>query len=105
MNSQSKLMDMLIGYASAHQHPFNVAVHMIGIPTIITASERREMGDDNASLALAGGAVATAFGGMFTLFGIVILPSGISNLVRARGGMAFNRTPRGTWTAGVRLRF
>lgn len=35
MNSQSKLMDMLIGYASAHQHPFNVAVHMIGIPTIM----------------------------------------------------------------------
>jgi len=28
-------MDMLTGYASAHQHPFNVAVHMIGIPTIM----------------------------------------------------------------------
>lgn len=28
-------MHMLIGYASAHQHPFNVAVHMIGIPTIM----------------------------------------------------------------------
>lgn len=35
MNSQSKLMEMLIGYAAAHQHPFNVAVHMIGIPTIM----------------------------------------------------------------------
>ena len=35
MNGESKLMDMLIGYASAHQHPFNVAVHMIGIPTIM----------------------------------------------------------------------
>lgn len=35
MNRNSKLMDMLIGYASAHQHPFNVAVHMIGIPTIM----------------------------------------------------------------------
>jgi uncharacterized membrane protein YGL010W len=35
MNSDSKLMDMLTGYASAHQHPFNVAVHMIGIPTIM----------------------------------------------------------------------
>ena len=28
-------MDMLTGYASAHQHPFNIAVHMIGIPTIM----------------------------------------------------------------------
>jgi uncharacterized membrane protein YGL010W len=28
-------MDMLTGYASAHQHPFNVAVHMVGIPTIM----------------------------------------------------------------------
>ena len=35
MNTESKLMDMLTGYASAHQHPFNVAVHMIGIPTIM----------------------------------------------------------------------
>jgi len=28
-------MDMLIGYAAAHQHPFNIAVHMIGIPVIM----------------------------------------------------------------------
>jgi uncharacterized membrane protein YGL010W len=28
-------MDMLTGYASAHQHPFNIFVHMIGIPTIM----------------------------------------------------------------------
>lgn len=28
-------MDMLVGYASAHQHPFNIAVHLIGIPTIM----------------------------------------------------------------------
>jgi len=35
MKENSKLMDMLTGYASAHQHPFNVAVHMIGIPTIM----------------------------------------------------------------------
>ncbi|MDH4073289.1 MAG: DUF962 domain-containing protein [Gammaproteobacteria bacterium] len=28
-------MDMLTGYAAAHQHPFNVAVHMVGIPTIM----------------------------------------------------------------------
>lgn len=28
-------MDMLTGYAAAHQHPFNVAVHLIGIPTIM----------------------------------------------------------------------
>lgn len=35
MAQDSKLMDMLTGYASAHQHPFNVAVHLIGIPTIM----------------------------------------------------------------------
>ena len=33
--SDSKLMEMLTGYASAHQHPFNVAIHLIGIPTIM----------------------------------------------------------------------
>jgi uncharacterized membrane protein YGL010W len=35
MNTDSKLMEMLTGYAAAHQHPFNVLVHMIGIPTIM----------------------------------------------------------------------
>jgi len=35
MNTDGKLMDMLTGYASAHQHPFNIFVHMIGIPTIM----------------------------------------------------------------------
>lgn len=28
-------MDMLTGYAASHQHPFNVFVHMLGIPTIM----------------------------------------------------------------------
>ncbi len=28
-------MDMLTGYAASHQHPFNMFVHMIGIPTIM----------------------------------------------------------------------
>ena len=35
MAKDSKLMEMLTGYASAHQHPVNVAVHLIGIPTIM----------------------------------------------------------------------
>jgi len=35
MTGDSKLMDMLTGYASAHQHPFNIAVHLAGIPTIM----------------------------------------------------------------------
>jgi len=35
MKAQGKLMDMLTGYAASHQHPFNVFVHMIGIPTIM----------------------------------------------------------------------
>ncbi len=28
-------MDMLTGYAASHQHPFNVFVHMLGIPAIM----------------------------------------------------------------------
>lgn len=35
MRTDNKLMDMLTGYAAAHQHPFNIFVHMIGIPTIM----------------------------------------------------------------------
>jgi len=35
MKTSGKLMDMLTGYAASHQHPFNVFVHMIGIPTIM----------------------------------------------------------------------
>lgn len=35
MSSDEKLMDMLTGYAAAHRHPFNIWVHMIGIPTIM----------------------------------------------------------------------
>jgi len=35
MKSEGKLMDMLTGYAASHQHPFNIFVHMIGIPTIM----------------------------------------------------------------------
>lgn len=35
MNTNSRMMDMLVGYAAAHQHPFNIAVHLIGIPTIM----------------------------------------------------------------------
>jgi uncharacterized membrane protein YGL010W len=35
MNRSGKLMEMLTGYAAAHRHPFNIFVHMIGIPTIM----------------------------------------------------------------------
>lgn len=35
MASNGRLMEMLTGYAAAHQHPFNIFVHMIGIPTIM----------------------------------------------------------------------
>ena len=35
MPRQNSLMDMLTGYAASHQHPFNVFVHMTGIPTIM----------------------------------------------------------------------
>lgn len=35
MHDENKLMEMLTGYAAAHQHPFNIVVHLIGIPTIM----------------------------------------------------------------------
>ena len=35
MNNDSKLMEMLTGYASAHQHPFNIGVHLVFIPVIM----------------------------------------------------------------------
>lgn len=35
MKASGKLLDMLTGYAASHQHPFNVLVHMIGIPVIM----------------------------------------------------------------------
>ena len=35
MKEQSRLLDMLTGYAAAHQHPLNIAVHMVGIPAIM----------------------------------------------------------------------
>lgn len=35
MKADGRLMDMLSGYAASHQHPFNIFVHLIGIPTIL----------------------------------------------------------------------
>ncbi|MEJ2127428.1 MAG: DUF962 domain-containing protein [Woeseiaceae bacterium] len=35
MSRDGKLMEMLTGYAASHQHPLNIFVHMIGIPTIM----------------------------------------------------------------------
>jgi len=35
VKANSKPMDMLVGYAASHQHPFNVGVHLLGIPTIM----------------------------------------------------------------------
>lgn len=35
MAREGKLFEMLVGYAAAHQHPFNVFVHLIGIPAIM----------------------------------------------------------------------
>lgn len=35
MKTNNRLMEMLTGYAAAHQNPVNIFVHMIGIPTIM----------------------------------------------------------------------
>ena len=35
MIANSKLMEMLVGYSVSHQHPINIAFHLIGIPVIM----------------------------------------------------------------------
>lgn len=35
MQDDSRLMSMLTGYAASHRHPFNVAIHLVGIPSIM----------------------------------------------------------------------
>ena len=35
MTAKNKFMDMLVNYASAHQHKINIVFHLIGIPTIM----------------------------------------------------------------------
>ncbi|MDG2107825.1 MAG: DUF962 domain-containing protein [Woeseiaceae bacterium] len=35
MATDGKLMDMLTEYAASHRHPFNIFMHIIGIPTIM----------------------------------------------------------------------
>lgn len=35
MSRNLKFIDMLRGYAAAHRHPFNIFVHLLGIPTIM----------------------------------------------------------------------
>ena len=35
MIENSKLMEMLVGYSGSHQHPINIAFHLIGIPIIM----------------------------------------------------------------------
>lgn len=34
-SADNKLLEMLTGYAAAHQHPVNIFVHLVGIPTIM----------------------------------------------------------------------
>lgn len=65
MNDESKLMNMLVGYAAAHQHPFNIAVHMIGIPTIMLGIF---VALSWASADIAGYAVNLAHGATLLLF-------------------------------------
>lgn len=87
----------------------------VGIPTILQGVEERkvEETESRGSLKLAGGAAATGIGGLFSLFGIILLPIGVSNIVKAKrgyalrpaGSVAFGRTMQGTWTTGLKLSF
>ena len=103
MQSESKLMHMLTGYAAAHQHPFNVAVHLIGIPIIMLGVSipltwvAIEIGDFRVTLAqgLVFGIFAfymtldRIFALVFLVFGllIVFLASMIGAMDRPTAGM------------------
>jgi uncharacterized membrane protein YGL010W len=96
-------MHMLTGYAAAHQHPFNVAVHLIGIPTIMLGVSipltwvAIEIGDFRVTLAqlLVVGIFAfymtldRVFALVFLVFGLIIayLASLIGALDRSTAGM------------------
>jgi len=85
MRTQSKLMEMLTGYAAAHQDPVNVAVHMIGIPVIMLGVliplSWADITIDNFSMNLAQFAVLCLF--LFylsldVLFALVFLAFGLA---------------------------
>jgi len=80
MHRNSRLMDMLIGYVSAHQHPTNVAIHLVGIPTIMfgifVMLSKVEMAADGYSLNFAYLATLLLFAFYLTLdvvFGLAFL--------------------------------
>jgi uncharacterized membrane protein YGL010W len=103
MQKDAKLMHMLTGYAAAHQHPFNVAVHLIGIPTIMLGVSipltwvAVEIGDFRITLAqgVVFGIFAfymtldRVFALMFLIFGLVIvfLAGLIASMDRQTAGM------------------
>lgn len=96
-------MQMLTGYAAAHQHPFNVAVHLIGIPIIMLGVSipltwvAIEIGDFRITLAqgLVFGMFAfymtldRVFASVFLIFGlaIVFLATMIGTMDRPTAGM------------------
>ena len=106
MKTDSKLMDMLTGYAASHQHPANIAVHMIGIPTIMLGVliplcwmniSVREFSFTPAHIVIIGFirvylTLETLFAGGFLIFGIALtalaawiaaLPMAVSGTVAA----------------------
>ena len=107
MGSKPKLMDMLVGYAAAHQHPFNITVHLIGIPIIMLgvmipltwASVGADIGEFSFRLSLADAALLTFFFFYLTLdivfafvfviagFGIVLLAGFIGELPQPTSGI------------------
>ncbi len=96
-------MHMLTGYAAAHQHPFNVAVHLIGIPIIMLGVSipltwvAIEIGDFRFTLAqgLVVGIFAfymtldSVFALVFLIFGLIIayLASLIGTMDHSTAGM------------------
>jgi uncharacterized membrane protein YGL010W len=103
VNTDSKLMDMLTGYAAAHQHPVNIAVHLIGIPCIMLGvfipltwvkTEIAGFGLNLAQVVLIG--MFPFYASLDTMFAIVFLALAIAvtQLAARLGGY-----PQGTaWT-------
>ena len=102
----SKLMEMLCGYAAAHRHPFNVAVHLIGIPVIMLgvfiALSRVSVEVDGFSFNLAHVTLLGLFLFYLTLdvvFALVFLVMGM--FVAWLAGAIGETSPAAAWTAAA----
>lgn len=113
----SKLMEMLCGYAAAHRHPFNVAVHLVGIPVIMLgvfiALSRISIDVDGFSFNLAQVTLVALFLFYLTLdavFAVVFLVMGLAvawlaGVIGAMSSMVAWTTAAAAFFGGYALQF